>query len=194
MPHDPSSPSYIFVQALLGETPDPRRVARLDPTWRTLVQAAQQATPEVRRATLLLAKSGQTNLDRLLHALRHPQTPPPAPWPEPTPFGRPKLPEFPARALPTWLSNLVRSEARATQTPTDLAGLLSLAVLATACAGRVTVNPWGDWHEPLNLFLMVALPPGHRKSAVFSSIVQPLQQYEAEAARDAAPQIAAARR
>src|SRR4029079_18769903 len=106
---------------------------------------------------------------------------------EPTPFGPPPLPEFPHRALPSWLGHLVRSEARATPDPTDLAAMLGLAVLATACAGRVIVNPWGDWHEPLNLFTIVALPPGHRKSAVFSSIVQPLQQYEAQAAHEGCP-------
>src|SRR5215217_8066877 len=78
MPADPASPSYLFVQALLGETPDPKRVARLDPTWRTLIQAAQEATPEVRRATLLLAKSGQTNLDRHLPTLRTPASPSPS--------------------------------------------------------------------------------------------------------------------
>src|SRR4051812_10663569 len=195
MPADPASPSYLFVQPLLGETVDSDLVATFDPPWRTLIQAAQAATPDVRRATLLLARSGQTNLDRLLHALREPQTPPPAPWPEsPTPFGQPELPEFPVRAFPNWLSNYIRSQARATQTPTDLAALLSLAVLATACAGRVVVNPWGDWHEPLNLFTIVALPPGHRKSAVFASVVHPIQQYEAQAALESAPQLAQARR
>src|SRR3954447_7843399 len=102
MPADPASPSYLFVQTLLGETVDSDLVATFDPTWCTLIQAAQAATPDVRRATLLIARSGQTNLDRLLHALRSPQTPPSPPWPEPTPFGQPKLPEFPHRALPSW--------------------------------------------------------------------------------------------
>src|SRR5436189_90980 len=110
MPIDPASPSYIFVQALLGEAPDPHQLLKLNPEWRELIQAAQDATP------------------------------------------------------------------------------------TTACAGKTILNPWGDWLEPLNLYLLVSLPPGHRKSAVFASIVQPLQQYEADAAQVAAPQIAQARR
>jgi hypothetical protein len=192
MPLDPASPSVLFVRALLGESPPPDQLATLDPAWADLIQAALKATPTARRAALVLAKAGHTDLDRLLDVLSgHPAE---RPWPEPTPFDRPGLPPFPVEVLPHWLANYIRAEARATQTPLDLAGLLSLAVLSSSLAGRVELNPWGDWLEPLNLFLMVVLPPGHRKSAVFASVTQPLQQFEAAAAVAAAPRIAHARR
>jgi replicative DNA helicase len=113
-------------------------------------------------------------------------------WEPPIPFGDRHLPPFPTEALPPWLGDFVRAEATATQTPLDLAGLLALAVLSAVCAGRVVVRPWGDWHEPVNLYTMVVLPPGHRKSAVFASATRPLQEFEAGAARLLGPAVARA--
>ncbi|HZO25554.1 MAG TPA: YfjI family protein [Chloroflexota bacterium] len=191
---DPNAPSSIFVHALVGELPTPDQLQHLDPRWVEPVQAALDATPENRRAALLLAKSGVADVDRLVAVLRGNPARPDRPWPDPVPFDGPVLPSFPCEILPDWLGSFVRAEARATQTPPDLAGLLSLAVLASTLAGRVLLRPWGDWLEPLNLFCMVVLPPGHRKSAVFASVTQPLQQFEADATTATAPHIARARR
>jgi len=52
--------------------------------------------------------------------------------------------------------------------------MLALAVLSTALAGPIVLNPWGDWLEPLSLFTMVVLPPGHRKSAIFGNVTASL--------------------
>ncbi len=68
--------------------------------------------------------------------------------------------------------------AEETQTPADLAGSIALAVLATAVNGRSVVHVRGNWREPTNLFTVVALPPGNRKTAVFTLLTNPL--YEAE--------------
>jgi hypothetical protein len=127
-----------FVRALLGETLAADQLATIDPGWTRLIQAALDATPVNGRAALIVAKSGQTDTDRLLEVVRPETAPPERPWPEPTPFSSHNLPRFPDEVLPTWLGNVVRAEARATQTPPDLAGLLSLAVLATACGGWPT--------------------------------------------------------
>jgi hypothetical protein len=59
-----------------------------------------------------------------------------------------------------------------------MAGSLALSVLATAAGGRSVVQVRGRWREPTNLFVVVALPPANRKSAVFSAMTGPL--YEAE--------------
>jgi len=194
MSADTTSPAYVFVHALEGQLPTKKQLHDLDPDWSEPVQAAIAATPVNRRAALILAKSGITNIDRLTALLRGNPDPEDRPWPDPTPFGAPRLPAFPDRALPGWIGIYVRAEARATQTPTDLAGMLALAVLSAACAGPIVLNPWGDWIEPLNLFTLVALPPGHRKSAIFASITAPLVQFEAERAVEAAPLLALARR
>jgi replicative DNA helicase len=114
-------------------------------------------------------------------------------WAPPAPLTRAgTLPPFPAAMLPGWLASFVQAVATATQTPTDLAGLLAVSALATAAGGRVEVQPRAGWREPLNLFTAVALPPGNRKSAVFAEITKPLHDYERSAVEQLAPIIAEA--
>jgi len=115
-------------------------------------------------------------------------------WPELTPLreatGEP--PTFPVEALPAWLGSMVAGVATATQTPPELAGSVGLAVLALAAGGKVEVEPWPDWREPVCLFLAVALPPGCRKSAVFRHMTGPLTAWEKGARERSAPEIAQA--
>ncbi len=100
------------------------------------------------------------------------------PWQPPVPLDGPPLPPFPADALPAWLRDFVLAQARATQTPADLPAVLALAVLSAVCARRVEVNPWGDWREPVNLFALVVLPPGHRAGAVLAALARPILDRE----------------
>src|SRR4029453_4469956 len=96
-------------------------------------------------------------------------------WEEPVPLrAAVGLPAFPVEALPDFLAAWVRAEATATQTPPDLPGMLVLAALATAAGGLARIQVRPGWQEPLNLFVVVALPPGSRKSAVFADPTRPL--------------------
>lgn len=100
-------------------------------------------------------------------------------WETPIPLGQARaLPSFPVDALPAWLGDAVAAVAEETQTPVDLAGSLALAVLATAAGGRAEVSVRGRWREPVNLYTVVALPPGNRKSAVFAFMAAPLLAVE----------------
>ncbi|MFC5719879.1 DUF3987 domain-containing protein [Streptomyces gamaensis] len=117
----------------------------------------------------------------------------PGVWAEPIPLNhQPKLPVFPTHVLPSWLREFVEAVAEETQTPPDLAGTLALAVLATAAGGRVIVQLRGRWREPTNLFVVVALPPGNRKSAVFATMTAPLRAAEKLLVSHAAGRIAEA--
>ncbi|WP_327662374.1 MULTISPECIES: DUF3987 domain-containing protein [unclassified Streptomyces] len=117
----------------------------------------------------------------------------PGTWGEPIPLTtQPQLPPFPSHVLPSWLREFVDAVAEETQTPADLAGTLALAVLATASGGRVIVQLRGRWREPTNLFTVVALPPGNRKSAVFSALTSPLRAAEKLLVSSAAGRIAEA--
>src|ERR1051325_7749877 len=60
-------------------------------------------------------------------------------WESITPFGSQVLPPFPTDALPDWLRLFVESLAKATQTPTDMAGVLSLCACAAAAAKAAEV-------------------------------------------------------
>ncbi|WP_432980443.1 DUF3987 domain-containing protein [Dactylosporangium sp. CA-233914] len=96
-------------------------------------------------------------------------------WPPPIPLtARHGAPPFPVDALPGWLADMVSAVAEFTQTPADLAGCLALAALSTAASGRACVEIRPGWREPCNLFTVVVLPPGSRKSAVFATMTGPL--------------------
>lgn len=116
---------------------------------------------------------------------------PEAPWPEPRELVA-TLPEFPIDVLPGWLSRWALELATETQTPIDMAGMLGLVVVGATAAGRYRVHVRGLWFELLSLYVLVALPPGERKSAVYSAATRALYAYERERAAELAPEIARA--
>ncbi|MFF1376765.1 YfjI family protein [Streptomyces sp. NPDC058308] len=112
------------------------------------------------------------------------------PWEEPIPLtGRRELPAFPAHVFPAWLREFVAAVAEETQTPVDLAGSVALSTLATASGGRAVVHVRGNWREPTNLFVVCALPPANRKSAVFALLTDPLYEAEEQLKKAMAPAI-----
>ncbi|MUN35473.1 DUF3987 domain-containing protein [Actinomadura litoris] len=113
-------------------------------------------------------------------------------WPDPTPLTTaPDLPRFPIGCLPEWAAEYAACVADLTQTPVDLAGGLALAALAVAAGGNVTVNA-GAWTEPTNLFLVMVLPPGNRKSEVYKAMTAPIRAAETTLIEHAGPVIAEA--
>jgi hypothetical protein len=111
-------------------------------------------------------------------------------WEPPVPLdGTLALPAFPVQVLPCWLQNWVVAEAEATQTPPELAALLALVICGAALAGKVRVSIRPGWSEPTNLFTVVALPSGDRKSAVFADAMRPVVSAEKQLQQQAAPQI-----
>lgn len=114
-------------------------------------------------------------------------------WEPPIPFDQFNLPRFPISVFPSWLSTFIEAEARATQTPPDLTAMLVLSVLAAACAKKVRIEVKEGHQEPLNIFTVTSLPPGNRKSAVFSRVIKPVEDYEGEEARRTAGEVASAK-
>ncbi|MBT6485516.1 MAG: DUF3987 domain-containing protein [Planctomycetaceae bacterium] len=114
----------------------------------------------------------------------------PEEWEKIKPFDHSDLPPFPTGVLPDDLREWVEAESHATQTPPDLAALLSLAVLSSTIARRVTVEPRTGWKEPVNLFVACLLGSGNRKSAVFNDAIGPLREVESEQILAAGPDIA----
>jgi replicative DNA helicase len=100
------------------------------------------------------------------------------------------LAAFPVGGLPDWLRSFVLAEAEATQTPVDMASMFVLAALATVVAGHVVVEPVAGWREGLNVFVVVAMEPGSRKSAVHRDVISPIVAYERMLVEQAAPDIA----
>ncbi len=114
-------------------------------------------------------------------------------WEPPVPFHQFDLPQFPITALTGWLRDFVHAVAIATQTPVDLAAMLALAVVAAACAKKVEVCMKPGYVEPVNIFVVVALAPGNRKTAVFRAMTEPLEDHEQREVQRVAPEIARAK-
>ena len=111
-------------------------------------------------------------------------------WDPPVPFDSIDTPDFPTEMLPGPLSAFVECLAESTQTPEEMAGILSLGVLATAFQSKYEVQITPDWREPLCLYPVAVAPPGERKSAVISALTRPVYEYEAERRESEAAEIA----
>ena len=110
-------------------------------------------------------------------------------WEAPISFSDTRLPHFPIHIFPSPFREFVEAEALATQTPTDLAGILVLATAALACSKRAIVKVNDQWKEPLNLYCIVALESGERKSPVFEHVIAPLQEFERDEGEKLRPEI-----
>ena len=113
-----------------------------------------------------------------------------ADWEPPMSLSQFDLPPFPVRVLPDWLREFVEALATATQTPTDLVGMLCLAVIAASCAKKVVVRIKDGYDEPVNIFTVTTLAPANRKTAVFKEVARPLEEYERSEAQRMRPDIA----
>lgn len=111
-------------------------------------------------------------------------------WDAPAPLFHFDLPDFPVEALPMWQRSFVESLAFSTQTPIDLAAMMSIAICSAAVARNVRVKARAGWEEPLNIFAAIALPPANRKSQVVADVTRPLFDYERELILSARERIA----
>ena len=111
------------------------------------------------------------------------------PWGEPEPLDGPELPPFPVQALPPTLRRFVEAEAVATQTPEDLAAMLSLSVCAVAGAKLIEVQVRPGYCEPISIYSASALESGNRKSAVIADTSVPLRQHERDSVEGMAQQV-----
>lgn len=116
-----------------------------------------------------------------------------ADWPPLVPLDAPRLPRLDVSLLPGWAGEFARELAAATETPPELAAGMVLATAATAAARTARVRVRAGYSEPLCLWLAVALAPGNRKSAVQRAAAAPLLAWEADRARELAPEIKRAR-
>lgn len=101
-------------------------------------------------------------------------------WEEPIPFWRQELPSFPTEIFPHWLRNYIEGVSETTQTPVDAAAMFALSILSTALAKKFYVSPRLHWEESINLYTVVVLPPGEKKSVIYKLLSLPVTLYEKE--------------
>ncbi len=110
-------------------------------------------------------------------------------WQAPIPFEERKLPLFPDKVFPDTIEKFVSELTRSTETPRDLAALTTMGAISTAVHSKYMIKTKVDHAESLNIWTLVALPPGSRKSSVFSKVMQPIEKYERLIAKSLKPKI-----
>jgi len=103
-------------------------------------------------------------------------------WQQPITIATEHAPELPAELLPSWVADYCKAVSYATQTPSGLAVLFSLAVIAACVQGKYEFVRGGH-RETLCLWILAALEPGSRKTAVKSALTEPLTAWEGEQLR-----------
>ncbi len=91
--------------------------------------------------------------------------------------------------LPQWARDFADALSKATETPSELAAGMVLVACSTVVSRRLCVMVKEGYFEPCNLWIVVALPPGNRKSAVQSSTIEPIIQWEREQTANLEPEI-----
>ena len=114
-------------------------------------------------------------------------------WSEPIPFSASLKELFPVDALPAPIADYVRAVSESTQTPVDMAGALSLAVISTCMQGKFLVRGKADWFEPVNTYVLAIAPPSERKSAVQKLMLRPINEYETDYNRENAGRVETSR-
>jgi hypothetical protein len=160
------------------------------PNYRAALEAqrvSQNGNPEVRAADAdrkhrEVYGDAPHPADDAAEMVRHqgsvPQTPVIS-WEDPVPLtGSAARPDFPVEVLPDWCREMAEAVAEETQVPVDLPACLVLGTLSTAAGRKVVVVVRGGWAEPVNLYLVPALPSGGRKSGTFALMMAPV--YAAE--------------
>ena len=104
--------------------------------------------------------------------------PPPKEWPDLVPLDAPTLPRLDLAHMSSWAGDYARALATDTETPPELAAGMILVTCAAAAARRLRVMVKPGYCEPCNLWAVVALPSGNRKSAVQAAAAAPLVAWE----------------
>lgn len=96
------------------------------------------------------------------------------PWPE---LEEKPLPIFPVELLPGGCGKLCRDLAAAIAVPVDYVACAMLGAASAALTGRVVVEPWPGFREPVQLYLALCGKTGTRKTAALSALIAPLQKW-----------------
>lgn len=115
------------------------------------------------------------NKDVLLQFEGREMMPPePEPWQD-LPEERPPI--FPTVLLPEDCAELVEAFAASIPVPVDYAACALLGAVSAALVGRVEVQPWAGYPEPIQLYQCMGGPSGTNKSNPMKTFIAPLNEY-----------------
>lgn len=116
----------------------------------------------------------------------------PAEWPDPISLDVAQLPELPKGLFAPWAEAMIDAVANATETPRELGAMMMLGTLAAVTQHKCVVQVRPGYAEPLNIWPIVPLEPGNRKTSVLLLMAAPLRQWEREQIASLAQKIAEA--
>ena len=111
----------------------------------------------------------------------------------PKPFDTPLLPDFPLDALGPVLREYVEAVAESVQVDPAAVACAALAALSTALVGRIKVYINSDWQIQPNLYVIIAMESGERKSMIERLVFDAIRKYERELIEASAVPIAQAK-
>lgn len=110
-------------------------------------------------------------------------------WDDPVPLASSEPLPLDPGLLPPVFSNFVRALADHTETPAELAALMSLGIVSLSVNGKLAISPREGYTEESALYVCPALPPGNRKTAVVQACCGPVDAWLASVKPDLDAQI-----
>jgi rhodanese-related sulfurtransferase len=114
-------------------------------------------------------------------------------WAKPVPLDEYNLGKHPIEMYPEVIRKMVLEVSRFTETPVEMAALLSLATVSAAVSGKFEVQVKPGYIEPTNLYVATLLESGNRKTAVLDALMSALKKWEIQKAEAMALEIANAK-
>lgn len=99
-------------------------------------------------------------------------------WDTPLMFGEVETPDIPSSLLPGVYGQYAAALAASAETPEALSTMAVLGTIAAVCSKLFTVSPSMGWNEPVNLYILIGLPPANNKSLVLNSSTAPIDSWE----------------
>ena len=121
------------------------------------------------------------------------------PWETPIPItgAQRVLPTFPTHTLPGYMRAYTHEVAQELQAAPDLPAVLGITALSIIATGRFVLHVRGRWTESLNLYTVVAMPPGAGKTPAFNAMLGIIRKHDAtqhDAEKERATHVAQKRR
>ena len=99
------------------------------------------------------------------------------------------LPPFPIDSLPQFGQAVVREVSASIQVPRDLAACFMLGAISACCVGKVQVEPWEGYLEPIQVYILGSANPSERKSPAMAALFRPIYEYQRKENERRAPLI-----
>lgn len=104
-------------------------------------------------------------------------------WDTPLTFDKTSTPEICASLLPGIYGEFAKALANSAEVSESMTTMSVLGIIAAVCSKKFIVSPQAGWNEPVNLYILMGLPPANNKSLIQGSCTAPIDHWEAAQCR-----------